>query len=107
MADGMILNFAVDPNATAASQKFKGGSWKDRVRAKRAARFNAQRKDDSSKPLRVLDGAPRSGPNAEDFPDPRPAKRRRENGPTGEHTSNGTVTRKPASADRTRINADG
>lgn len=102
----MILNFAVDQNVASASQKFKGGSWKDRVRAKKAAQFNAQRRNDPTLPLRSVDGAPRTGPNAEEFPDPRPAKRRREDGPTNEQKSTSTA-RKPPSADRTHINADG
>lgn len=107
MADGMILNFAVDPNARPAVQKFKGGSWKDRVRAKKAARFNATRREDQ--PQRPVDGTPRSGPNAEDFPNPRPAKRRRENGYTGVTTARKPQEQQPKPSQRPydRTAADG
>ncbi|ETN41844.1 uncharacterized protein HMPREF1541_03782 [Cyphellophora europaea CBS 101466] len=105
MADGMLLNFAVDQITAPAAQKFKGGSWKDRVRAKNAARFNAQRQGDPTRPLLSLDGAPKTGPNAEDFPDPRPAKRRRENGSAAENRT--PSTRQSQTTDRKHINADG
>jgi ATP-dependent RNA helicase DDX31/DBP7 len=106
MADGMILNFAVDPTTGPTAQKFKGGFWKDRVRAKKAARYNAQHRSDPDRPRRPVDGTPRTGPNAQDFPDPRPAKRRRENGSEPDHVAQ-NLSSKPPTRDRTQINSDG
>ncbi|KIX04330.1 uncharacterized protein Z518_05197 [Rhinocladiella mackenziei CBS 650.93] len=79
--DGLLLNFAVSENPTSRVQKFKGGSWKDRLRAKRFAQRGGQRRRESANTVPVL---PRHSKNhlekTEDFPDSRPVKRRRENG---------------------------
>lgn len=84
--DGMFLNFAVDENFKPAVQKFKGGSWKDRLKAKRfAQRGGPTRRDNdpNSVPVQQRRLESRgSGLNGqlEDLVDSRPAKRRRENG---------------------------
>ncbi|KAJ9604429.1 ATP-dependent RNA helicase dbp7 [Cladophialophora chaetospira] len=95
--DGMFLNFAVDENAPPAanaSKRFKGGSWRDRLKAKRTAqragtsREERKKTDDpNSVPIsqRRSEGSrqkPAQAGNKEqeaDFPDPRPVKRRRKN----------------------------
>lgn len=99
--DGMFLNFSVDENtapATGASQKFKGGSWRDRLKAKRSAQgagktgeVRKKTNDSNSVPLSrrrsEVHGWKQEHVQAEDkeqdaeFPNLRPAKRRRENGP--------------------------
>ncbi|KKY15624.1 putative atp-dependent rna helicase dbp7 [Phaeomoniella chlamydospora] len=84
--DGMLLNFAVNQDSFKSAPKIKGGSWKDRLVAKKLAR----RGKDSRAPL------PLSGPNSQrlqprnlrnddpgdtaDFPQPRNVKRRRQDG---------------------------
>jgi ATP-dependent RNA helicase DDX31/DBP7 len=103
----MLLNFAAGPTAGPVAQKFRGGSWKDRVRAKKAARFNATRRDGQQS--RPTDGTPRTGPNAEDFPDERPPKRRRNDDSDPQHVTTTASTKstekKPQST--IRINPDG
>ena len=106
MADGLVLNFAVDPTAGPAIQKFKGGSWKDRVRAKKAAQFNATRRNGQN--LKPTDGTPRSGPNAVEFPNERPAKRRRAEGEgTAESSAASVKSGTEKRSQPVRINADG
>ncbi|ETI21387.1 hypothetical protein G647_07734 [Cladophialophora carrionii CBS 160.54] len=84
--DGMFLNFSVDETSAPsvhAGPKFKGGSWRDRLKAKRSAQ-RAGRGEGGEGQRRTND--PNSLPvsqrrvQSEDFPDPRPTKRRRENG---------------------------
>ncbi len=79
--DGMLLNFSLGENINTKAQKFKGGSWRERLQAKRTAQRGGQRKpnDPNSVPLQ-----PRPHPKeqGEEFPNPRPAKRRREDGYT-------------------------
>jgi ATP-dependent RNA helicase DDX31/DBP7 len=103
--DGMFLNFAADENSTPstnASQKFKGGSWRDRLKAKRAQRAGSVREglhranNANSVPIssdrRSDPERRRKEPLGEEFQDYRPAKRRRENGPSQE-SSEGSATR--------------
>ncbi|KIV86834.1 hypothetical protein PV11_02418 [Exophiala sideris] len=83
--DGMLLNFAVNDTITAGSQKFKGGSWRERLQAKRTAQRGGQRRQGgvNSLPLtrrRVDSSAGPAKNQDEDFPEDRPQKRRRENG---------------------------
>jgi ATP-dependent RNA helicase DDX31/DBP7 len=84
--DGMFLNFSVDDTvapSVSSGPKFKGGSWRDRLKAKRSAQ-RAGRGDRAEVQKRTHD--PNSVPvsqrrvQSEDFPDSRPPKRRRENG---------------------------
>ena len=96
--DGMLLNFSVTENVTPAAtstQKFKGGSWRDRLRAKRSAQ-RAGRGGEGQKKTNDPNSTPisqrRSGGQGQrsahssskdlagEFPDSQPAKRRRENG---------------------------
>jgi ATP-dependent RNA helicase DDX31/DBP7 len=83
--DGLLLNFAIDTNTEVNSQKFKGGSWRARLQAKRESQRDGQRKpqDANKTPIASRSTVPRNeGADTEihDFDDPRPAKRRRENG---------------------------
>ena len=79
----MILNFAASGDLPTLQSKtrFEGGSWKDRARAKKRAQ-NRQR-DGNDLPLslaqRSANHVPVEKVEQERFPDPRPAKRRREN----------------------------
>jgi ATP-dependent RNA helicase DDX31/DBP7 len=82
--DGMLLNFTVQDNAIKSQPKFKGGSWKDRMIAKKLA---SHRRDRNARPHHMNNVAvqdnhaaerPRTG--EKEFPDSRPTKRRRENG---------------------------
>ena len=97
--DGMFLNFSVDENtlpaASASLQKFKGGSWRDRLKAKRSAR-RVGKEEDGHKRTNDPNSIPISqrrneiqgqkhtqainGAQTDDFHSSRPAKRRRENG---------------------------
>lgn len=85
--DGILLNFAADENIHASSQKFKGGSWRARLQAKRTAQRGGQRRNDD--PNSVSIGPRRlhqhsssleNKSQTEAFADSQPAKRRRENG---------------------------
>ncbi|EXJ84568.1 hypothetical protein A1O3_05237 [Capronia epimyces CBS 606.96] len=83
--DGMFLNFAVDTDVNASAQKFKGGSWRDRLKAKRTAhRVRSGRPGDAnSVPIhqrRPETSSTQSKARADEFLDTRPVKRRRENG---------------------------
>ncbi|KAH0844317.1 ATP-dependent RNA helicase dbp7 [Fonsecaea pedrosoi] len=93
--DGMFLNFSVEDSIAAAAanntQKFKGGSWRDRLRAKRSAQRGERgtdqkrRHDANTVPIAQgrFEGSTRSythGGHSDKSPDARPAKRRRENG---------------------------
>ncbi|KIY03893.1 uncharacterized protein Z520_00584 [Fonsecaea multimorphosa CBS 102226] len=93
--DGMFLNFSVDeslPSAAANStRKFKGGSWRDRLRAKRSAqrreRGGDQKRQHDVNTVPIAQGRFEGrtnkhthGGQSDEFPDARPAKRRRENG---------------------------
>lgn len=90
--DGMFLNFAVDTDLNATAQKFKGGSWRDRLKAKRTAhRVRSGRPGDAnSVPIQQRhpnNHSLQTNGQPDEFPDNRPAKRRRENGyaPNGPH----------------------
>ncbi|RMZ76863.1 hypothetical protein DV738_g4692, partial [Chaetothyriales sp. CBS 135597] len=85
--DGMIVNFVLnDAPSTAAfpKSKFKGGSWKDRLRAKQAAQGKVVHHDAGRRtgrgPTDSVNNIPIAKSRTEDFTDPRPTKRRRENG---------------------------
>ncbi|KAI1615069.1 ATP dependent RNA helicase [Exophiala viscosa] len=85
--DGLLLNFAVNDSVAAGPQKFKGGSWRERLQAKRTAQRGGQRRQGGVNGLpitgRRLDSSAGLSKNQiEDFPDDRPQKRRRENGYT-------------------------
>ncbi|KIW90752.1 uncharacterized protein Z519_08535 [Cladophialophora bantiana CBS 173.52] len=105
--DGMFLNFSVDANlATAAAnntRKFKGGSWRDRLRAKRSVQRRekggdqTRRHDANTVPISQRRSEGRGNAHTHlgqsgDFPDSRPAKRRREN----EHVPNSARVQYPA-----------
>lgn len=96
--DGMFLNFSLDEKPAPAantSQKFKGGSWRDRLKAKRSVQRAGQAGEERKKsnnpnsvPISQRRSEGRDQKTAQardegeeaDFSDPRPAKRRRENG---------------------------
>jgi ATP-dependent RNA helicase DDX31/DBP7 len=82
--DGMLLNFAVEDNAVKSQPKFKGGSWKDRMIAKKVAHHRRDRNarpDDTNK-VAAQDTPKVTGQKIreEQFPETRPTKRRREDG---------------------------
>ncbi|KAK5060194.1 hypothetical protein LTR84_010079 [Exophiala bonariae] len=86
--DGMLLNFSVSQAPTSNLQKFKGGSWRERLQAKRNARRGGRPK--SNDPNKVAIKAREPPPQPTEFEDSRPVKRRRENGfnsSFGDHTS--------------------
>ncbi|KAF2143898.1 uncharacterized protein K452DRAFT_285936 [Aplosporella prunicola CBS 121167] len=70
--DGMLMNFDLGDGPLVVKPTFKGGRWKDRLTAKKAAAHRAKR---SSDPKPAVDGAPSR--NAGDNRDPRPNKRQR------------------------------
>lgn len=83
--DGMLVNFSTAEVGPTYQPKFKGGSWKGRLIAKRVARYRQQR-NGQSRPLVIEDNdnnrksAPLLARDGQDYPQIRPAKRRRENG---------------------------
>ncbi|KAJ9644485.1 ATP-dependent RNA helicase dbp7 [Coniosporium tulheliwenetii] len=75
--DGMLLNFSVGDAPLIAKPSFKGGSWKDRLSAKKAA-LHRQKK--LAQPSTGQPDAPPENTSAReesDFPVNRPAKRQR------------------------------
>jgi ATP-dependent RNA helicase DDX31/DBP7 len=84
--DGMLVNFSLDDSLTRKTPKFKGGSWKDRMIAKKIAKFRGQKRenrgpDGQAQPQRQQNTSRADGiQNNAEYPTPRPAKRRRENG---------------------------
>jgi ATP-dependent RNA helicase DDX31/DBP7 len=82
--DGMLLNFALQDTAIKSQPKFKGGSWKDRMIAKKLAHH---RRDKNARPNHANHAAVQDARGVkslrtgeEEFLDSRPTKRRRENG---------------------------
>lgn len=78
--DGMLLNFAVSTEPWQATPTFKGGRWKDRLTAKKAAQYGQMKRSQANEtpvqtrtPL-LSDDHDRNGA---DFPVSRPAKRQR------------------------------
>lgn len=105
--DGMFLNFAVDENLGSAVQKFKGGAWRDRLKAKRSAQRGTQRRpyDANDVPIsqrRFEQKVNGSDKREEEFQDLRPTKRRRETGPDLEA---GKIARHPTSGPREVISS--
>ena len=103
--DGMLLNFAVEDNAVTVQPKFKGGSWKDRMIAKKLAHHrrerNAKAGDKNSVSEEDKQRVTAHGGVEVDFPNTRPAKRRREDGaftPAG--TRAATLNPRPNLQDR-------
>lgn len=73
--DGMLLNFSVGDGPLLTKPSFKGGRWKDRHTAKKAALHRQSKIAGNSKPKTALQTPPTSG--EEDVHVPRPAKRQR------------------------------
>ncbi|PGH19553.1 hypothetical protein AJ80_03889 [Polytolypa hystricis UAMH7299] len=83
--DGMLLNFSVGDGIITAPQKFTGGTWKDRLSAKKIAQYKKNKTIDG-------DGAnggdagdansnrPQHNPNRVEISGPRAAKRQRVDG---------------------------
>jgi ATP-dependent RNA helicase DDX31/DBP7 len=82
--DGMLLNFAVEDNAIRSQPKFKGGSWKDRMIAKKVAHHRRERniRPEGKGEVAAYREQKVTARDAvhEEFPNQRPAKRRREGG---------------------------
>ncbi|KAL6244244.1 ATP-dependent RNA helicase dbp7 [Rhinocladiella similis] len=77
--DGMFLNFTVGEPISTQAQKFTGGSWRHRLKAKRWAQRGGQPRDTNDANQVPLQPRRQSKEQTEDFGDLRPAKRRREN----------------------------
>lgn len=85
--DGILLNFSTTEAAPIYQPKFRGGSWKERLLVQRVARYRQKRKTQSTPDTRTREGEqkerqsnPSSPQKESDHPQPRPVKRRRENG---------------------------
>jgi len=86
--DGLLLNFSVSETSTNHLQKFKGGSWRERLQAKRDAKRGRQPRQNDPNKVPIKPKELQSQPP--EAADGRPVKRRRENGYTpsfGEHGS--------------------
>ncbi|KAK0736135.1 P-loop containing nucleoside triphosphate hydrolase protein [Apiosordaria backusii] len=80
--DGMLLNFEIDDAPLVSQVKFKGGRWRDRVKANKSAKAASQGgPEPSAKPRAPYDpNRPAKRPRAnEDGDDHRPAKAPRTN----------------------------
>lgn len=75
--DGMLLNFEIPTDAfSAPTTKFKGGRWKDRLTARKAAEYGRkkvqerkpQAQDDAKEPFSLQDGRPVKRMRTGDFP---------------------------------------
>ena len=85
--DGMLLNFAAgNDDVQRVLPRFKGGSWRDRIRAERSVRHRdspprpfqpRQQTQPDLKPQDQVEGESRE---SDDFPEPRAIKKRREHG---------------------------
>lgn len=53
--DGMLLNFELPSDAFAPKVKFKGGSWKDRLTARKSAEYNRQKAGTGANTTRLPD----------------------------------------------------
>lgn len=69
--DGMLLNFAISDSVIKPEAKFKGGTWRDRLSAKKRAQHRADPNADHSKRREP------KNPNHIQVPTTRPAKRQR------------------------------
>ena len=103
----MILNFAVADSVPTVQRKtkFEGGSWKDRARAKKRAEGRFQKfrdgEDDTRPPEYVsANQVPVRKVQREEFPNPRPTKRRRQNGEGTEETKTPNGFDRPPKHDR-------
>ncbi|KAJ5629504.1 hypothetical protein N7528_003161 [Penicillium herquei] len=81
--DGMLLNFAIGDNVIKPEAKFKGGTWRARLSAKKRSQHRPTGNDDPSQR-----NADSKNPNKIQIPANRPAKRQRfdEDGPSGRPT---------------------
>jgi len=80
--DSLFLNFSVSEEVGPRVQKFTGGSWRERLKAKKRAQWRAGRGAEAGNGL-VQEAESRHHGHwtqPDDFADPRPTKRRRENG---------------------------
>lgn len=75
--DGMLMNFSIDDGIISTQNKFKGGTWKDRLSAKKIALYR-QNKPKGSTPATVegQDERPEN-PNRVRISGPRPHKKQR------------------------------
>jgi ATP-dependent RNA helicase DDX31/DBP7 len=77
--DGMLLNFELGDTPLKSQVKFKGGRWRDRLKAQRSAKQSQQNGPSSAPPRRT-------GPHAGGVDSSRPAKRpRTEDGDSYRH----------------------
>lgn len=83
--DGMLLNFSTTESSPTYQPKFRGGSWKERLLVQRVARYRQKQKAQGVPDVNKEheDGRQNSSipqPSEPEFPQSRPAKRRKENG---------------------------
>lgn len=96
--DGLLVNFAVPDLFTSGPTKFKGGSWKERMRLQKNAKNRVNGTSGEQKPA-GRDAAyqravrDRSQTQAHDLENGRPVKRRRENGEFVPANANGNAAR--------------
>ncbi|KIW44070.1 uncharacterized protein PV06_05109 [Exophiala oligosperma] len=76
--DGMFLNFSVGEPIVTQAQKFTGGSWRHRLKAKRWAQRGGRPRDTNDPNKVPLQSRRQTKEQTENFGDSRPAKRRRE-----------------------------
>lgn len=74
--DGMLLNFAIDDNFAKPEPKFKGGTWRDRLSAKKIA----QHRKNPRKPGNDTNRGGTQNPNKVQLPLSRPLKRQKTDG---------------------------
>ncbi|EER38339.1 ATP-dependent RNA helicase DBP7 [Histoplasma capsulatum H143] len=82
MADGMLLNFDLGDGVVKTTQKFKGGTWKDRLSIKKIA-LHRQNKSKDPNPKVQGRGGQKDGPanpNRVEISSPRPPKRQKVDG---------------------------
>lgn len=77
--DGMLINFDVGNGPLVSNPRFRGGSWKDKLSAKKSAQYNRNKALQKASPIVNGDQQPSEQvpKEAEDFPEHRPSKKRR------------------------------
>ncbi|KEF54192.1 uncharacterized protein A1O9_09987 [Exophiala aquamarina CBS 119918] len=89
--DGLLLNFSVNETPANHLQKFKGGSWRERLQAKRDAKRGTKPRQNDPNKVPIKSREPQS--QTPDLAETRPAKRRRENGYTPPFSEPGSQSR--------------
>lgn len=96
--DGLLLNFSVSEAPSSQLQKFKGGSWRERLQANRDAKRGGRPKSNDPNKVALKPRAP--PPQYAESDDPRPVKRRRENGYDSSFGDHASQSRPPSQGHR-------